>query len=265
MTYQELAGQGATGKDRSAGPGLAPVFAVVGSDGSGKTTLCEALYSWLSQSRPAALCHLGKQTGDYRRLLARLPLFGKPAAAKIVKSGDIVERDKGPPPLMAIATYVISMRRLRRFRAALALRRRGIAVIADRYPQIVVPGPKMDGVHLVANHPRSWITRALMRRERRRYAWMASFVPDLVIRLNVDLETAARRKPGANAFNLKRKIEMTPLLSFGGAPIVDIDAGEPADAVLEQAKRAILQTLGQGAGPSPAAAQPGASQRQASL
>ena len=41
----------------------APIIAVVGSDGSGKSTVSEELLKLMSSYRPTALCHLGKQTG----------------------------------------------------------------------------------------------------------------------------------------------------------------------------------------------------------
>ena len=63
-------------------------------------------------------------------------------------------------------------------------RRRGIAILADRFPQTAVPGP-MDGLGLAAAKGR--LPQMLARRELAQYRWMEQFAPDLVIRLNVDL------------------------------------------------------------------------------
>ena len=134
------------------------------------------------------------------------------------------------------------MRRVRRFRRMLSVRRRGVTVLADRYPQTAVPGP-MDGPGLFAPAPRSAITRALARRERAHYEWMASYRPDLVIRLNVDLETAFARKPDHRYSSLAAKIEAVPRLTFNGAPIVDIDSTLPLADVLARAKLAITDAL----------------------
>jgi hypothetical protein len=72
---------------------------------------------------------------------------------------------------------------------------------------------------------------------------MASFRPNLVIRLNVDVDTAFARKPDHNFNSLKQKVEATPKLRFGGAPIVDIDSRLPLEAVLSSARHAIAETM----------------------
>ncbi|MFT8563426.1 MAG: hypothetical protein ABF742_01810, partial [Acetobacter orientalis] len=36
-----------------------PVIALVGSDGSGKTTVGEALLAWMREQTPTQFCHLG--------------------------------------------------------------------------------------------------------------------------------------------------------------------------------------------------------------
>ena len=55
---------------------------------------------------------------------------------------------------------------------------------------------------------------------------MASHKPDLVIKLNVDLEIA-----------------ITPQLTFGGAQLVDIDANQPLEQVLVDAEKAITDFM----------------------
>ena len=75
------------------------------------------------------------------------------------------------------------------------------------------------------------------------FEWMTSLRPDLVIRLNVDLDTAHARKPDHRREALKRKIEITPQLKFGGAPIAEIDASQPLAAVLAAARTAVAQLM----------------------
>ncbi|MBI6557417.1 hypothetical protein YA0850_34375 [Pseudomonas veronii] len=79
----------------------------------------------------------------------------------------------------------------------------------------------------------------LMRTEFWLYKKMAAVRPDVVLRLNVDLETALQRKPDHKAVSLEKKIKVVPKLSFNGAPIVDIDSTEPLEKVLEQAREAV--------------------------
>ena len=68
---------------------------------------------------------------------------------------------------------------------------------------------------------------------------MASIKPDLIIRLNIDVDTAYQRKQDHDYNLLKIKVEATQKLKFRGAPIVDIDASLPYKEVYETAMRAI--------------------------
>lgn len=118
------------------------------------------------------------------------------------------------------------------------LRCMGRAILTDRYPQIVEPG-EMDGPHLTGRHLLGFGAKVLMRTEFWLYKKMAAVRPDVVLRLNVDLETALQRKPDHKAVSLEKKIKVVPKLSFNGAPIVDIDSTEPLEKVLEQAREAV--------------------------
>lgn len=234
---------------------LGPLIALVGSDGSGKSTVGNALLAWLSESRPVAMCHLGKQTGDIGRKLRRAPLLGGRIDKALAKRGGRASAERGADAITAIFEYAFSMRRVWRFRKMMKIRRTGIAILADRYPQTSVLGARADGPHLVAANPKSWVTRTLKRRERRHYDRMASYKPTLVIRLLVDLETAARRKPDHRYESLAEKVDMVSRLSYQGAPIVEIDSRQPLETVLAQAKAAVADALARA--DAEASAQPG--------
>lgn len=220
-----------------------PMIAIIGSDGSGKSTVSQALLAWMREDQPTELHHLGKQTGNVGRAIARWPVIGLRLDRKINKKANDARGKKGPGPFTALVIYAFSMRRVLRFRRMLADRRRGIAIISDRFPQTAVPGP-MDGMGL-ANVTSGALQRVLARREHKLYIWMEGFRPDLVIRLNVDLETALARKPDHRPSSLKRKVEDVPRLTFAGATIVDIDATQPLNEVVAQAKLAVIKALRQ--------------------
>lgn len=228
----------------------APLIAIVGSDGSGKSTVGEALLAWMQERRETELCHLGKQTGNIGRAIARWPLVGGRLDKAISTKANSARKERGPGAMTALVIYLFSMRRVRRFRRMLAIRRGGTAILADRFPQLEVPGP-MDGLGLAATAKSGAFVRALARRERRHYEWMAGHRPDLVIRLNVDFATAMARKPDHRPSSLRTKVADVPRLSFGGAPIVDIDATRPLAEVLTRAKQAIAATLDAAGRPRP--------------
>jgi thymidylate kinase len=217
-----------------------PLIAVVGCDGSGKSTLTQALQAWLEQRRPTVTCHLGKQSGNVGRTLARMPLLGTRIDNSIHTRSQAAQGSKSPGLLAAMVIYAFTLRRARRFRRMIRLRRAGNAIIADRFPQLEVPGS--DGLGLSATTARG-LVGLLATAERRLFATMTVQAPDLVLRLNVSLNVAAARKPDHRLAALARKVADLPRLRFGGAPIVDLDADMPFDQVLARAQAAIEALL----------------------
>ncbi len=217
------------------------LIAVVGCDGSGKSTLTQELERWLNETRPTVTCHLGKQSGNIGRVIARLPLLGGRLDKSIHATARKAQGEKGPSLLPALVIYAFSLRRLRRFRRMQRLRAGGRTIIADRFPQVDLPGP-MDGPGLSAATP-SGIVGMMAASERRMFQTMAAHAPDLVLRLNVSLEVAAARKPDHRFTSLARKVADVPRLRFGNAPIVELDAEEPLDQVIARAKAAVSQLL----------------------
>lgn len=213
-----------------------PIIALVGSDGSGKTTVGVQLYQWISKYSPVQFCHLGKQTGGWGRAIARIPGIGRSVDNRIAQKASQTRDKKGAGFFTALIIFMLSMRRLIRFKKMQKLHNEGYIILADRYPQAVIPGP-MDGPNLVARSPNNIFVKFLTRCEQKIYTRMAQFKPDLVLRLNVDLPTALLRKPDHRPESLKQKIHDVSRLSFNGAPIVDIDTTLSLDTVLEIARK----------------------------
>jgi thymidylate kinase len=218
----------------------APIIAIVGSDGSGKSTVSEEMLKFMSGYRPTTLCHLGKQTGNLRRAMRKHPL-GKKVDGRITKVGASA-REKGISGPVALVMFIASMRRVVRFTRMSVYRALGHAILTDRYPQIVMPG-EMDGPHLTHRHLTDFGAKMLMKVEFWLYKKMTAVRPDVVLRLNVDIETAFSRKPDHRYEALKKKIGIVPMLSFNGAPIVEIDSSEPLETVLEQAREAVARIM----------------------
>ena len=68
---------------------------------------------------------------------------------------------------------------------------------------------------------------------------MASHIPTLLIRLNIDAETAHARKPDHKLAMLRDKVRVIPTLHFNGAPILDLNGRDPYPQVLDAALAAI--------------------------
>ncbi len=221
---------------------MGPLIAIVGSDGSGKSTVGQALLDWLKETGPAELCHLGKQSGNLGRALGRMPFVGSRMERTIDTRIKEAGEGKGPSFLASLTIYAFTLRRLVRFRRMLRLRDQGVTILADRFPQLALPAA-IDGPGFGKVRADRGIAKRLAAIERRQFEWMTRHQPDLVVRLNVDLETALARKPDHRRANLAAKIADIPKLSFGSAPIVDVDASLPIDEVVTQAKAAISRVL----------------------
>lgn len=218
-----------------------PIIAVIGSDGSGKSTVCEHLINCVQKYGPAVRIHLGKQAGNVERAVVKLPLMGK-ALNKTIKHNKVKSAKKLPGPVPALVIMSFVLRRLLRFRRMLACHRRGLIVLTDRYPQIQIPGA-YDGTVFPANVTGSRFVLWLAGIERSSFSWMANHKPDLVIKLNVDLDVACARKPDHRREALAKKIAITPQLTFDGSQLVDIDANKPLNEVLIDAEKAITSFM----------------------
>ena len=152
-------------------------------------------------------------------------------------------KNAGPDTATTLVIYILSHWRAHKFRRMLRMARRGAVVITDRYPQAEVPGFYFDGPGLGALNAENWLGRKLAAREQRLYQWMASHIPALVIRLNIDAETAHERKPDHKLAMLRDKVAIIPQLDFNGAHILDLSGLDPYEQVLEAAVSAAIAAL----------------------
>ncbi|MEJ4043616.1 thymidylate kinase [Erwinia sp. SLM-02] len=218
-----------------------PVIAVIGCDGSGKSTVCEHLIEFLSQYGPAARVHLGKQAGNVERQLVKIPVLGKKLGKKIDKEKRVAAKSQvGLLPALVIMSFVL--RRLLRFRRMLKIRERGFIILADRFPQTQIPGA-YDGPALPENNPNRPFISWLASREHQAFRWMAGHQPDLVLKLHVDVEVAFARKPDHRREALAKKVAITARLVFPGSQVVDIDVNQPLTEVLSKAERAVADLM----------------------
>lgn len=229
-----------TGK-RVAGPGL--VVAVIGSDGSGKSTLTRELCRWLRYKLDVHFYYMGSGEGS-TRLVDRLRHAAK---ARIRKDGPKTPRPEGErrarpqgfaARLAALHQLGGIRAKLRALREAHRLAQGGSIVVLDRFPQNEVMGI-YDGPRLQDGRSFAWAARA----EAAAFAAAQSLAPHLVVKLVVAPEIGHARKPDHNFATLKRKAEITEALAFPRSRVVTIDAGQPLEAVILAARQAVWQAL----------------------
>ncbi|HXV62817.1 MAG TPA: hypothetical protein VEK15_19115, partial [Vicinamibacteria bacterium] len=153
------------------------VIAVVGSDGSGKSTLCRDLRKWLSWKLGVFPVYFG--SGDGPSSLVRWPLLvihrllaGRRATSKNRAPSDASKgKARGLRRFRPLWALVLAWEKRRKLRSAWRARNRGLIVLCDRYPQNQVLGFN-DGPLLSEwrTHP-SRILRSLAKWEATPYEW----------------------------------------------------------------------------------------------
>ena len=220
---------------------LTGVIAIVGCDGTGKSTLTADLLNKLNNEKPTVKRYLGLVSGEVGDKIKNLPLIGvrleRYLAAKAFRAQDM--RKKIPGTGTALIMHFLSLWRAVHLLLLRRLSRKGIQVIVDRYPQAEIPGFRYDGPGITASNTDNWLLRKLAVREQALYNWMATYKPAMVLRLNIDAETAYARKPDHDINELRDKISIMPRLNYNGASIVDIDTTVPYQQVLTTALLAI--------------------------
>ena len=227
--------------------------AFLGADGAGKSTITGRVTEWLSREvavvqtyggsgkGSASLVRLGMQRVGAlrRRILGR-------ATEPVRRSSDNPDTLSGALPSVARVVWLLSLLRERRSRARAARRAKGLGmiVISDRFPQSQFPGGN-DGPRIAPwlEHGPWWV-RAAARRERTTFRQVDLSPPDLVIKLNVRPEVALQRKPETPADQVRHGIDVIRGLRFPPTTrVVDVDAEQPLDHVVLQAKRAVWESI----------------------
>jgi thymidylate kinase len=232
---------------RRCAPGGGLVVALLGVDGSGKSTALHATQTWLSQEVDTMPVYFG--TGDGRPSLALLPLkllvplFNRlhPSRPKGSSHGAVTDR---PPDLiytiaLALWASVLAWEKRSKLRRARRGADRGLVVIADRYPQDQIltfnDGPLLPRLQ--------WIPRWLRRFEQRSYALARQLPPDLLFKLRADPDLLARREPTMKRSVIEQRVRELDRLSFPGATVVCLDASEPAAEVARAIRREIWRLI----------------------
>lgn len=205
------------------------IIALVGSDGAGKSTLCNDLVKWLTFKIDTHYFYLGKRpfikSYDQHLFSKTGFLFNNPVLSKYFRK-------------LAGGFYHILLinKKIKMLRLAKRLTKKGSLVICDRFPQKDIMG-LMDGPNLQLK--KSWFSRLEMKLFRKPHKTQA----DLVIRLNISPVIAAQRKPAYDYKSIEQKCMSLSRISFASAKVVDMDAGRPYEQVLLDIKRKIWENL----------------------
>jgi hypothetical protein len=233
---------------RRRAPGGGRVVAVLGVDGSGKSTVVAAIRAWLVQEIDVVPIYFG--TGDGRPSLVLLPFkLMVPAFTLLLKSkpkgashGKISARPPGLlySVLLAVWATVVAIEKRIKLAAAYRGANRGLIVLTDRYPQNEIlgfnEGPLMSS-------RLTGVPRWLRRFEATAYSLGHRLPPDLVIKLIVTPETAAKREPEMDRTIIPERISALRRLEFPGARVVCVDAEQPLAEVIRLVKHEVWRLV----------------------
>jgi hypothetical protein len=235
------------------------LIALMGCDGSGKSTQMKALIKWLSWKVDVVPIYFGSGDGPSSLLRKPLNLMARmirdvPGFKSNREHLNSANREKtlavdANDPLLRIVArvpwaLVLAYEKCTKIRKVTKARNRGMIVISDRYPQNQVMGFN-DGPLLSRwlNH-RSWLLRTLADWESTPYRWAELNTPDIVIKLNVTPEVALNRKADAGIEEYRRRVAAIKSFNYPATTkVVLINANEPLEEVLIKAKRSIWEEL----------------------
>jgi thymidylate kinase len=233
------------------------LIALIGADGSGKSTIVHELRRWLSWKLDVHTCYMG--TSQRLSLPSRIAKSTSQIVAWLGDKCSAISGEKNSVSRVLERIHLwtrylvhlsIAVMRYNRHRASRRKAAQGSIVISDRYP--------LEGFSRVTDnsrHPQdgpriSWMCRDakakgpvayLARKENQLYGKIQP--PDYVIVLHVCSETSLQRKPEIDQQIIQAKIQAIEKLERDGLRVIDIDANQPLEEVLPQIKSALWRIL----------------------
>ena len=231
------------------------IVAIIGSDGSGKSTQVKALCTWLDWKVDVATAYFGSGDGKISWHRAILRFFYRSFGALIRKSckdnvkknsiSTLSTKEGSAIFKLFFAIYAVSLAQEKRgtIQKLVRARNKGMIIICDRYPQNQILGYN-DGPLLQKWGDKRLIWRLFARIEKKLLSVFSEVEPDLVLKLNVSKNTAKERKPETPIEMINNKIEAVKKLQFSSSCKIElIDANQEIDRVQMSLRNAVWKHI----------------------
>jgi O-antigen/teichoic acid export membrane protein/thymidylate kinase len=227
------------------------VIAVIGADGSGKSTVTANLRDTFQKKLDVYRIYYGRGDGKIswpRKALINLKGVFHQAPRKSVTGRKIAlttPRKKGAlaEVYRCINALIVANEKRRNLQLMQEAKQKGMLIICDRYPQNQIMGFN-DGplLHHLASS-KNPIFRMMSRIESNIYAKADNTPPDVIFKLIAEAKVVEARKPGETLLEtLEAKISGFKSLQFKDTcKVITVDATQPLAQVLSTVKKEIWQ------------------------
>jgi thymidylate kinase len=224
------------------------LIAIVGGDGSGKTTAIKSISAWLSEEFYLRKIHMGKPEWAFTTIVIRAFLkigrtLGFYPFSNENSEFTVYTDDPAYPGLPTLIREVLTGRdRYLTYAAARRFTTNGGLVVSDRFhlpPIKYMDGPQVE--RLTATVPSNWFIRLLIKLEKQYYEPI--MYPDLLIVLRVDPEISVQRKTDETAESVRARNGEMWRLDWSQTPACLIDASKSKDEVLADLKALVWSHL----------------------
>jgi len=222
--------------------------AILGGDGSGKSTAVEGTAAWLGGPLLVHRTHLGKPRPSLLTLGVKGPMYVARAAGLLPGTAAVIDPRSATPEdfpgnAWALWHLLTARDRLREYRSARRVADRGGVVVSDRWPveQIrLMDGPRTTWL-LDHEHKVDTITRWICQAERSIYAQIAP--PDVMVVLRIDPEVAVARRWDEEATYVRARNTEVLHADWSHTDAVVVDATQPPEDVLARIRSAVWERL----------------------
>ena len=221
------------------------VIAIVGSDGSGKSTAVEHVAEALGTDLEVTRIHMGKPAPGLLSRFVKTPMRqlrrrGLLSSTRLAALVDFDERGF-PGASFAVWHLMTARDRARTSRHAHRRARAGELVLSDRYPTppiSLMDGPRSQKMMTLPNRPH---IRWLARREAHHYARIQP--PDIVLVLAVDPAIAVTRRHDEDPGFVRTRAEEVAAADWDGVATRVIDANRAKAEVLADVRKSVWENL----------------------
>lgn len=228
------------------------VVAVIGADGSGKSTVTENLKNTFEEKLDLYKIYFGRGDGKAslsRKLLISVKLFLRSDK----KNSKVTQRKNAMPKkesfvwllYKCMEAFLVAQEKRINMKRMQNAKKKGALVICDRYPQNQVMGYNDGPLLHDFMGSRNPLFRTVANIESKIYAQFTNHPPDILFKLVADAEVVEKRKPGETSLEkLTAKINGVQQLKFNNTcKVITVDAKKPLNDVLSIVKKEIWNML----------------------